>query len=146
MNKFLLYLVMLPSFLWRSMGADTEQLKAILGLRLTLDDRKPIAIGRQPGKKGKMKYSSLLSAFIFLIMGGVYMLPLTVIEDRIFSLTFFFSMLLAIITFMLITDFSSILFDSRDKYILFPRPVSDRTIVLSRMLEHHRIYRGTLLV
>ena len=135
MNKFLLYLVMLPSFLWRSLGADTVQLKAILGLRLTLDDRKPIAIGRQPSKKGKMKYSSLLNAFFSLIMGIVYMLPLTVIEDRIFSLTFFFSMLLAIITFMLITDFSSILFDSRDKYILFPRPVSDRTIVLSRMLH-----------
>ncbi len=135
MNKFLLYLVMLPSFLWRSLGADTVQLKAILGLKLTLDDRKPLAIGRQQTRKRKMKYGSLISSLVFLCMGAIYMLPLSIIEDRIFSLTFYFSMLLAIITFMLITDFSSVLFDSRDKYILFPRPVSDRTIVLSRMLH-----------
>ena len=46
MNKLLLYIVMLPLALWRSMGADVNQLKAILGIRLILDDRKPVAIGR----------------------------------------------------------------------------------------------------
>ena len=36
---------------------------------------------------------------------------------------------------MLITDFSNVLFDFRDKYILFPRPVNDRTLVLARLLH-----------
>jgi len=134
MNKLLLYLVMLPSALWRSLGADTDQLRAILDLKLTLDDRKPLTLGR-PQKKKSIKYGSILSALIYLGMGCMYILPLLVLPDRIFSITVFFTLLLSIITFMLITDFSNVLFDARDKYILFPRPVSDRTLVLARMLH-----------
>ena len=47
----------------------------------------------------------------------------------------YFSFLLIVMTFLLITDFSNVLFDSRDKYILFPRPVNDRTLVLARLLH-----------
>ena len=47
MNKFLLYMVMLLSGLWESLGADIDQLKAILKVRLMLDDRKPMTLGRQ---------------------------------------------------------------------------------------------------
>jgi len=144
MNKLLLRLVMLPTALWRSMGADTDQLRAILDTKLTLDDRKPMAMGRQQ-KQRKVKYGSLLSSLVFLVMGFFYSFPLQVIHDRIFSLSLYFSFLLTIITFMMITDFSSVLFDARDKYILFPRPVSDRTIVLSRML-HVFIYLFRVVV
>ena len=68
MNKFLLYLVMLPAALWRSLGADVPQLRAILDVKLMLDDRKPLAFGRQQ-KQRKVKYGSLISAAIFLMMG-----------------------------------------------------------------------------
>ena len=55
MNKVFLYLVMLPSAIWRSMGADVEQLRAILGIRLMLDDRKPASMMRaQKISAGKM--------------------------------------------------------------------------------------------
>ena len=128
-------MVMLPSALWRSMGADIEQLRAILNVRLTLDDRKPMGIGRQQKQKKDRKHVSLLNIFIFLVMGGIYMMPLAIVKDRVFSLTMFFSLMLTIMTLMLITDFSNVLFDARDKYILFPRPVNDRTLVLARMLH-----------
>ena len=64
-------MVMLPSALWRSMGADIEQLRAILNVRLTLDDRKPMGIGRQQKQKKDRKHVSLLNIFIFLVMGGI---------------------------------------------------------------------------
>lgn len=134
MNKLLLNLVMLPSFLWRNMGADIIQLRAILYAKLLLDDRKPITLGQQKQKKDR-KYGTLMNAFISLVMGAVYLFPFGVIGDRIFSLTLYFSLLFTMITFMLIADFSSILFDSRDKYILFPRPVNDSTLVLARLLH-----------
>ena len=41
MNKVFLNLVMIPSALWRSLGADIPQLRAILNAKLMLDDRKP---------------------------------------------------------------------------------------------------------
>ena len=92
MNKLLLYLVMTPSALWGSMGADVVQLRAILKIRLMLDDRKPMGIGRQQNKK-KIKYGSLFSSFIYLVMGFFYMMPLNVIQDRILSLTIYFTIL-----------------------------------------------------
>lgn len=135
MNKLFLKLVLLPSALWKGLGADLVQLEAILNTRLILDDRKPMTIGKQDKPKKDRKYGSLLGMFIYTIMGFVYMMPLVAITDRIISLAFYFFFLLTVITLMLITDFSNVLFDSRDKYILFPRPVNDRTLVLARMLH-----------
>ncbi len=135
MNKIFLALVMLPSALWRSMGADIDQLRAILNVRLLLDDRKPVTMMRSQKQKKDRKFGSLINIFVSFVMGIFYMFPITIVPDRVFSLTIYFSMLMAIITFMLITDFSSVLFDARDKYILFPRPVNDRTLVLARLLH-----------
>ncbi len=145
MNKLLLFLVMLPSALWRSLGADVVQLKAILGTRLMLDDRKPVSMVRNTKQKKDRKYGTLISSLILFFMGFFYMFPVWVVRDRIYSLTIYFSLLLGVITFMLITDFSNVLFDSRDKYILFPRPVNDRTLVLSRML-HVFIYLFRIVI
>ena len=135
MNKLFLNMVMLPSALWRGLGADIVQLRAILNVRLMLDDRKPLAIGRAQKQKKDRKYGTLLNIVVFLVMGFIYMIPITAIADRIFSLTVFFSCLLMVMTLMLITDFSNVLFDARDKYILFSRPVNDRTLVLARTLH-----------
>ena len=136
MNKLFLNMVMLPSALWRSMGADIVQLRAILNVRLLLDDRKPMSMMmRQQKQKKDRKYGTLINTIVFLIMGLMYIFPLAVVSDRIVSLTVYFSFLLGLMTLMLITDFSNVLFDSRDKYIIFPRPVDDRTVVLSRLLH-----------
>ena len=135
MNKLFLNMVMLPSALWRSLGADIDQLRAILNVRLILDDRKPMAIGRGQKKKKENSSTSILNVIFSVIFGCVYMIPLTVVADRVFSLTIYFFMLSFVMTFMLITDFSNVLFDARDKYILFSRPVNDRTLVLARMLH-----------
>jgi len=135
MNKLLLNMVMLLQGVWRSMGADVDQLRAILQVRLMLDDRKPVALGRSARQKKDRKYGSALNFFVSLVMGVVYMLPLITIADGLLGLTVYFSLLISIISLMLITDFSSVLFDARDKFILFPRPVNDKTIVLARMLH-----------
>ncbi len=142
-NKLLLRLVMLPSALWQSMGADVVQLRAILQVRLTMDDRKPMSIGRQQ-KKGRKSYS-MVSVFMYCVLGCFYMFPLLAVGDRILSLTMYFSLFLTIMTLMLLTDFSSVLFDARDKYILFPRPVNDRTLVLGRLL-HVFVYLFRIIV
>jgi ABC-2 type transport system permease protein len=134
MNKILLYLVMMPFRLWQSMGADVAQLRAILDVRLTLDDRNPMAIGRMKPKKDR-KYGSILNLLTSLVLGFMYIFPLIVVKDRVFSMAIYFTLLMTVIIFMLITDFSNVLFDSRDKYILFPRPVNDQTLVLARLLH-----------
>jgi len=134
MNKILLKLVMLPSGLWRGMGADTDQLKAILDVRLKMDDRRPPSLGR-PNQKKEVKNATWKNMLISVIMGAVYMFPLITVKDAIFGLSIYLGLLMVWLALMLITDFSNILFDTRDKFIIIPRPVNDKTIVLSRLLH-----------
>jgi len=136
MNKILLYLIMLPAGLWRHMGADVTQLKAILTVKLKMDDRKPLTMGRpQANKKKKMKYASTLAFFLSFFVGIMYLFPLIVFDDPFLALFGLFTMLTVLLTFGLVTDFSNVLVDTRDKLIIFPKPISDRTIFLSRVLH-----------
>lgn len=141
MNKFLLFLVLLPKGLWRSLGADIHQLRAILQVRLKLDDRRPMAMGRQSmgtKKKKPVRFMTWLSVFISAVIGFMYTVPL-ILEDTFMGLWLYYSMFLVMLSIMLISDFSSVLFDSKDKLIILPRPVNEKTYLLSRML-HMVIY------
>lgn len=139
MSKFLLFIAMLPSALWKSIGADVEQLRAILKVKLIIDNRKPLAFGNNKGvarkTKKERKYTSIVTMLLSFVMGIIYVLPIMVaVTDAVVGLTLFFTMFMFFFTFTLITDFSNVLIDTKDKYILFPRPVNDRTIMLSRLL------------
>lgn len=139
MNKVLLFLIMLPSGLWKRLGADVAQLRAILKVKLMMDNRKPLSFGNnkgmEHGKKKDRKYTVWLTMFLSFFMGIMYILPIIITKfDTVIGLTFFYTMFVFVFTFTLITDFANVLIDTKDKFILFPRPVTDRTIMLSRLL------------
>lgn len=139
MNKFLLFLFLLPKGLYRALGADVHHLKAILKVKLMLDDRRPMAMGKgQQTKKKPVRFMTALSAFISMIIGLMYIFPL-MLDDTIMGLWIYCSVFLLMLSFMLISDFSTVLFDTRDKTILLPRPINERTLLLSRLL-HMFIY------
>jgi len=144
MNKILLWLLMLPASLWRSMGADTDQLRAILDAKLKIDDRKPLTFGRKRKRKNG-KFGSVLNMFMYAFMGFIYIFPLVTFHDKIFALFGYFTVFLFLLTFSLITDFSNILTDTKDKLILIPRPINDETLVLSRFL-HACIYLFRMVI
>lgn len=136
MNKILLYLIMLPKGLWKYLGADVVQLKAILSVKLKMDDRKPLNMGRsQASQKKKSKYTSTISFILSFFVGFMYIFPMFAFDDPYMALFGLYTMLTVLLTFGLITDFSNVLVDTRDKLIIFPKPVSDRTIFLSRALH-----------
>ncbi len=126
---------MLPTGLYQKLGADPVQLRAILDVRLKLDDRKPVNFGRQRQHKKARRFSLVLGMFISFITGLVYIFPLLMMENRLTALWTFFTMFLFLLSFTLISDFSTVLIDTRDKYVVLPRPVSDRTLFLSRVLH-----------
>lgn len=141
MNKLLLKLVMLPSGLWQRMGADKDQLRAILHAKLLMDDRKPLSFGANKGmerkrkKKKDRKNTSLLTMLLSFFMGMIYVFPILMcLSNTVIGLAFFYTMFIFFFTFTLITDFANVLVDTKDKLILFPRPINDRTIMMSRLL------------
>jgi ABC-2 type transport system permease protein len=135
MNKLLLNLALLPAGLWKRMGADTEQLRAMLDVKLMLDNRRPVSFGGARQQKRNHRYSIAVGMLTSFFTGIIYIMPLILFRDVLLSLSLFFAFFLFLLTFTLITDFSTVLIDTRDKFILLPRPVNDRTLFLSRLLH-----------
>ena len=75
-NRFFLYLVLLPSKLYQKMGINTVQLASILSIKLMMDDRRPNTMHQANKRKqtkpisgatiGTMLVSALMGSF-FLI-------------------------------------------------------------------------------
>lgn len=124
---------MLPSRLWASMGADVTQLRALLQVRLMLDNRQPRQWGKNSGTPTKYRIwgMALISAFT----GVLYLFPLVAFRDHIAGWTIYYTAFGFLYVFTLITDLSHVLLDTKEKYIVQTRPVTDRTLLLARLLH-----------
>lgn len=134
MQKLTLKFILLFSKLWTSMGIDVAQLKIIIGTKLTIDDRRPLASFTKNQNKKPSTYSTWFQFFIFLLMGLMFLAFVIVIPDKFLATSLFLTLILSMLSLSLITDFSTILLDSKDQYIILPRPVNDKTVAFSRIL------------
>lgn len=136
MNNFLLKFISLLNPIWRRLGADVNQLHAILSVKLKMDSRRASPLGKglqQKEKKKKNNNWSIVLANLFMGLFTALLIP--GIEDKTAGLTIYFSMWMVYLSMTIITDFTDVLIDVRDNYILLPKPVNDRTITLSRILH-----------
>jgi hypothetical protein len=136
MNRFYLRVIGLFDPLWKSLGADTGQLQLILSTKLMMDDRRPNTLQAMKRKKKFVK-SATLGTMLISALFGLFMLALLVLfsADLLNGLTIYFSFFIVMLALTLISDFTSVLIDVRDNYIILPRPVNDRTFLLSRLLH-----------
>jgi ABC-2 type transport system permease protein len=122
------------------MGVDTVQLGLILRLKLMIDNRRPKGMfartSNKQMKEGKMQW---LTTIMTLIMGVLIALVLVMNNAPYVTHTIYFLIFMVLMALTMISDFTSVLIDVRDHYILLPRPVNDRTIAVSRIL-HISIY------
>jgi ABC-2 type transport system permease protein len=76
---------------------------------------------------------------ITLIFGCFYGIVLFLFKKPLLGQTVYFSAFMVLMSLMLITDFTNVLIDVRDQYIIAPRPVNDRTVAMARIL-HISVY------
>lgn len=137
-DKFFLWLVMLPVSVYQKLGVDMVQLKAVLIAKLTMDNRRPASFGglRRSGKEKKeMSKATLVTMGGALMMGLIMLYTFGVGVDMLTKLSMYMTMFLFMICITLITDFTSVLIDVRDNLIILPKPISDRTFVTARLLH-----------
>ncbi|WP_134087694.1 hypothetical protein [Olivibacter sp. XZL3] len=134
MNNFIIRFILLFSPLYRKIGCNTAQLEVILRTKLLMDDRRPMTAFGGKAKK-ESNYSSWINFLLLMVMGCVLLLFLFSISQSYLSFTIYFGMFMSMLCLSLIADFSVILLDSKDNFILLPRPVDDRTLSMSRILH-----------
>jgi len=143
MDKIFLRLVALLNPILRKTGVDTGQLQIILKTKLLMDERRPktaFAAKRNTtaNKPGKVQ-SPIFISIMTIILGGLIGVILFFNKAPYVGQTLYFIVFMVMMSLTLISDFTSVLIDPRDQFILLPRPVNDRTVAVARIL-HISIY------
>lgn len=136
-SQLLLKAVLLPAPVYSKLGVHMPHLKAILTAKLMMDDRRPNSIRQIQQNKNEKAVSNatLVTMFISLITGLFFLIGFMFGNTYSTKLTIYFSFYIFMLAGILISDFTTVLIDVRDNYILLPKPVNDKTIVVSRLLH-----------
>ena len=124
------------------MKADYDQLRAIVAIKLTMDNRRQIVSYRRKGNKEPAN-AFLMTLFFYGIFGGFMAIVIGSVPSLMIAMIVFFSYIMVMIAMTLITDFSAVLLDTSDNTIILPRPVDSRTLFLARS-THILLYLGLL--
>jgi ABC-2 type transport system permease protein len=140
MDKYFLRFVSLFYPVLARTGVDIFQLEEILRVKLLMDNRRPKAMfAVKKSRETNGQQSLWLVNFVQILMGFLMGLLLMLNQMPYVGQTYYFLVFMVLMALTLISDFTTVLLDTRDQFILLPRPVNDRTIAVSRIL-HISIY------
>jgi len=142
MEKVAIFIIKLLKHPIKWCGADYEQVEVILRTKLSMDFRRSPSMFHSSGSTNKTMNYQL---FVLLLFGLFISLGFAAIDNLLLNLTICFSIIMVMLGSSIITEFTSVLFDHRDNHILLVRPISNRTLLLSRLL-HISVYIGFMAV
>lgn len=132
-NLFIRFVSHFRSF-YESSGVEFDQFLSILRVKLMMDNRRGSVMSFKGTNYNKSVNSQFSNTLILLGMGGFFLsFILFIFPNVLMSMSVFNGVLMFLTTMIFITDFSSVLLDTTDNFILLPRPVDGRTIFAARM-------------
>jgi hypothetical protein len=128
--------------LFKNSEVDFIQLLSILDIKLTLDNRRSRTNlkGQEVKDSSNSFFWTLAITFVLSGLMSLFLIFIPVVEVA-FGLLSAYTMVA--ITMVLITDFSSVMLDTSDLTVLFTRPVSSKTLFMSRLI-HTLVYLAQL--
>ncbi len=137
-----LSLKILDSFqkLFEKFGIDYNMTRMILKTKLILDGRRaPILVSSNNESNGT-EHSSLIKAYLIHLLFGVFLaFFIYMIKDEMVRMIYFAGAFFFMTTMYLISDFSFVLLDTKDKNILMTKPIDSKTLSMAKVL-HILIY------
>lgn len=129
-------------FLYEKLGIDYDCMRLILSTKLTSDSRRDYTVLRSQNAKvnsNNYKITLLIHAIV-----GFFMMFIILRSKNIFiSMSIYFTVIVFFILTTFISDFSSVMLNTKDKEILAARGVSLKTLNASK-ISHIMIYMLTL--
>lgn len=130
--------------LFNASGVDYCIMRRILQVKLTMDGRRvPTIIGNQRRNNAKDEYydrNNFLRSLWMYALFGLILIPFVAIgKNYMFQMSLTFGMIMFLVLTTLISDFSAVLLDIRDKDIICTKPVSSKTINMAKTI-HILIY------
>ncbi len=141
MIRFLISLFLPFRWFITKSGADYEQFISILKLKLTIDDRR--SQGLNSNKKASVENAILKQSISQIFIGLMFGMMLLMLKSEF---TFFYLahiVLMVMMAMLIISDFTTILFDTSENTIIQPLPINGNTISLARN-AHVFLYLGLI--
>lgn len=122
--------------LFKRFGINYPVLRKILHVKLTMDQRRVPTILNQSNKKNKKDKNHFLASLWTYALMGLFILPFILLGDSyFFQMSIAFGIIMFIVMTSMISDFSSVLLDLRDRNILSTKPIDRRTIATAKALH-----------
>ncbi|MFD2759665.1 hypothetical protein [Lentibacillus juripiscarius] len=126
-------------FVFKRLGIDYDDLRKILQLKLTMDQRRVPTIFNMESSKKKEGNQFLKSLWLYGFY-GLILIPFLFLGDHyMLQMSLMFGIIMFFLMTSMISDFTSVLLDVRDKNIIGTKPVSKKTISAAKMV-HVSIY------
>jgi hypothetical protein len=136
MTQALLRLLDLFAGLFRALNVDYPKLRAIVEVKLRMDNRRNSGGLRQYQKAGKETNNRfLLTLGLYAFFGLLTSILVWVTPSVQVAMLVVFSYVVLMTALTLISDFSEVLLDTTDNAVLLPRPVDGRTIFVARLVH-----------
>ncbi|MEW9501004.1 hypothetical protein [Jeotgalibacillus marinus] len=125
---------------FNKVGIEYPLLRHILKIKLTMDSRRiPTVYSQQKVDESKDKNHFLRSLWIYALYGLAVVPFLFFADQYFFQMSIIFGVLMFILMTSMISDFSAVLLDIRDRAIIGPKPINKRTLSAAKMI-HVSIY------
>ena len=132
--------------IFTKMDIDYPSMRRILQVKLVLDSRRVSTVMQNNTNKkdeDKDKNNFFRSLIMYFIMGLVMIAFVLMGDHYFFQMSLVFGMFMFFMMTTLISDFSSVLLDLRDKEILLSKPINSRTLNMAKVL-HIIIYTSMI--
>lgn len=138
-NFFVLRILDNFEWLFNKLGVDYHIMRRILQLKLVMDSRRVPTILGSSKKADEEGNSFIKSLWIYSLMSLVVVPFVYMKINYMLQMSIVFGILMFMIMTSLISDFSGVLLDIRDKNIILSKPVENKTLSMAKTI-HVLIY------
>ncbi|MGG2027694.1 hypothetical protein AB1282_18515 [Gottfriedia sp. S16(2024)] len=127
--------------LFELFGVEYPIMRKILAVKLTMDSRRTPTIFNQNNKKTKKdEENGIIKSLGVYALLSLMLIPLVLLgKSYVYEMSAFFGIIMFLIMTSMISDFSNVLLDVKDKGILHTKPIGKKTITAAKMV-HISIY------
>ncbi|WP_117161152.1 hypothetical protein [Paraliobacillus sp. X-1268] len=123
-------------------GVNYPVMRRILAIKLTMDQRRVPTIFQD--MKQKENGNPLVKSLLLYGFYGLILIPFILMDDNfLFQMSIVFGIFMFILMTSMISDFSTVLLDVRDKTILHTKPINSKTISAAKLI-HVIIYMSQI--
>ena len=130
--------------IFKKMDIDYPAMRKIIQVKLLLDSRRISTVMQGNTDKKDQDKNNFYKSLIMYFFIGLIMIPFIFMGDNyLFQMTIIFSLFMFFMTTTLISDFSSVLLDLRDKEIILSKPINNKTLNMAKII-HITIYTSMI--